>query len=345
MKVTIKDVAEAAGVSAMTVSTVLHGSGSNVRFSEETAERIRALAKELHYQPNYVARSLRLKRTNTVGVVFQHFDRLSEDNPYYPKLLNGVMSALFPESYTLALCPSLVQGDNPHSIWDGRFDGVLWARPDFSEASLEKFRNSTVPLVMMHAPVGTADGISSFTADNVGALEQVIRHLSGLGHEKVTFAVDPVNEHTAEGIARVDAFLNAASEAKIESRVWFWDERTRTLDEFLSRNRDCTAIACFSDTIAGHLLTGCKELGIQIPRDLSVIGFDSTTFCERTTPRLTSVHQSVEQMAYDATKHLLDLIKARREGEILSLPISSTYACSLDVRDSTAPPSKKKITK
>lgn len=329
----------------MAVSTVLHGSGRNVRVSEETAEKIRKAARELRYQPNTIARSLRSHKTSTVGVVFQHFERLSEDNPYYPQMLNGVMAALFEENYTLALCPKLVQGDDPVAIWDGRFDGVLWARPDFTEASVEKLRHSSIPLVMMHAPPGSAEGVSTFSADNQGALQLVVKHLAELGHRHITFVVDEVNEHTAEGRARAAAFMAAIQESGLQGEIWIWDERPRTLEQYRSRKRSHTAMATFSDTLAGHLLLTCREIGIQVPRDLSIVGFDSSSFCDRTTPRLTSVFQPVEQIAYEATTHLLALIKGGKPGSDRPTPVSSLYECGLDVRDSTSSPSSWKIIK
>src|SRR5579862_5241486 len=109
MKITLRHVAESAGVSEMAVSAVLHGSGRNVKVSEEKAELIRRIARELHYQPNQLARSLRSRRTRTIGVVFHHLMRLTEENPYFPQLLNGIMAVLFPTGYTLALCPKLSQ--------------------------------------------------------------------------------------------------------------------------------------------------------------------------------------------------------------------------------------------
>lgn len=321
----------------MAVSKVLHGTGRNVRVSEATAERIRKAAKSLNYQPNLLARSLRFSRTSMVGVVFQHFDRFSPDNPYHPQLLNGVMAALFDADYTLGLCPKLVQGDESGAIWDGRFDGVLWARPDFTEASVEKLRNSSIPLVMLHAPPGSASGISTFCADNESALRKVVQHLVGLGHENLTFVVDEVNEHTSEGRARCAAFLNAVSEAGVEGDIWVWDEKPQSLMAYWTKRRTCTAMSVYSDTLAGHLLVACRESGIQVPRDLSVVGFDSSSFCERLTPRLTSVHQAVEKIAFDATTHLLELIRSDQAAEP-RLERTEIYDCGFDIRDSTAPP-------
>ena len=343
MKTTIREVAQAAGVSAMAVSYVLHGTGRNVRVSKETADNIRRVARELRYQPNNLARSLRNSQTNTVGVVFQHFGRLSDNNPYYPMLLNGVMSALFPNKYTLALCPELVSGGTEEAVLDGRFDGILWARPDFAQASVESFRHARTPIVMMHAPPGSVQGIPTFCADNEGAMRLVVKHLRDLGHMHICFVIDELTEQTAEGKERTSAFLTAVEEDGLWGEIFVWDENPRTLRQFREAHPKITAMSCFSDTLAGTLLQTCKGLGIEVPHDLSVIGFDSSSFCERTVPRLTSVHQPVELIAYEAVTHLLSLIRTKQAGEEAAATSSSTYKCGLDVRDSTGPISKKKL--
>lgn len=338
MRKTIRDVAEAAGVSAMAVSAVLNGTGRNVKVSEEKAEHIRRVARELRYQPNNVARSLRNRKTGMVAVVFQHFERLGEERPYYPQLLNGVMAALFPADYTLSLCPRLIQGHTAGSISDGRFDGVLWCRPDFTEASLEEIQNSSVPVVMMHAPPGSVPGVPTFCADNDAAMRSVAKHLGGLGHKKVAFVIDPVNAHTVEGQVRSEAFLSAALRTGMSAEILVWDQSYDELAAYKGSDAPHTALVCFSDTIAGGVLIACDRMGISVPRDLSVTGFDSSSFCESTKPRLTSVNQPVERMAYMATTHLLSLIREVTEGLPSSPTVSSIYDCGLDVRDSTAPP-------
>lgn len=338
MRTTLRDVAEAAGVSAMSVSAVLNGTGRNVKVSPEKAELIRRIAIELRYQPNQMARSLRNKRTGMVSVVFQHLDRLGEGNPYYPQLLNGVMAALFPAEYTLALCPRLMQRGNEGSISDGRFDGVLWCRPDFTEASLEVIQNSSVPVVMVHAPPGTVPGVPTFCADNEGAMRIVIKHLATLGHRLVAYVIDPISEHTVEGRVRRDAFLSAAFAVGIAPDVMVWDDQCLEIANYTGPNAPHTAIVCFSDTMAGQILTACKQFGVSVPRDLSVVGFDSSQFCEGTKPRLTSVNQPVERMAFAATSHLLTLIRETSEGSAPSPTVSSIYDCGLDIRESTAAP-------
>ena len=340
MSATLRDVAEAAGVSVMAVSKVLHGRGATVRVGAQTAERIRKAAQELRYQPNHIARSLRSRQTQTVGVVLQHFDRLSEQNPYYPQVFNGVMAALFPAGYTLAICPKLVQRSDEGMIADGRFDGVLWCRPDFTEASVQGLRHSSVPVVMMHAPPGSAPGVPTFCANNAGALHLAVKHLAELGHRRIGFVIDPINAHTAEGRARAAAFEIAAAEAGLQGDVLIWEFESPELARYTADDPPHTALAAFSDFHAGRLLDACIRFGIQVPRDLSVVGFDSSTFCETTSPRLTSVSQPVERIAREATTHLLSLIDRGPSGASSDLPSSFIYDCGLDVRDSTAPPRK-----
>lgn len=329
----------ASGVSVVAVSKVLHGTGQSVRVSAETAERIRKIAKELSYHPNTVARSLRFQKTHMVGVVFQHFDTLCDDNPYHPQLLNGIMAALFPKNYALALCPKLVQGSEAGAIADGRFDGILWARPDFSDASLESVKNAHIPIVMVHAPPGSLPGIPTFCIDNERAMQLVVDHLEGLGHRHVTFVADRINRHTTEGIARANAFSQATQAAGIEGNIWFWDEKLDSFQEYLAANPGLTALASFSDMLAGHVLAVCQQLKIKVPQDLSVVGFDSSSFCERTDPPLTSLRQQVEKIAFDATSHLLAIIQGEVPEEQRSRPHFSLYPCQLDVRASTGAPS------
>lgn len=332
----MRDVAKEAGVSAMAVSYVLHGSGKNVRVSEQTAQRIREAAKRLSYMPNSFARNLRSGKTKTVGVVFQHFDRLSEANPYYPMFLNGVMSALFPADYTLALCPKLVQDGDIGAMLDGRFDGVLWARPDFTEANIETLRNARVPLVMLHAPPGIEYGMPTFCVDNEQGIKLAIDHLIALGHQNLAYLIDRLNYQTAEARYRVEAFIRLAKELSIEAEVVEWQGTETEVNELVARTKRPTGLICFSDTLAGNLLNVFAETGISIPEDFSVIGFDSSFFCERTNPPLTSINQPVEKIAHDATVHLLALIEQTTEERSESESSAHIYACSIDIRESTA---------
>lgn len=323
----------------MAVSAVLNGGGSNVTVSPEKAERIRRAARELRYQSNNIARSFRTQKTGQVAVVFQHFGRLRPDRPYRIQVLNGVMEALFPEGYTMSLCPRMIGEGNPDSISDGRFDGVLWCRPDLSDASIESLQAAHVPVVTMHAPPGAVVGVPTFCADNDGAMRRVVAHLQALGHERVAFVNDPVSVKSLEGQARFEALQSAAHRAGLlEPELMVLSQDHSILTRYRLADAPHTALVCFSDELAAQLLASCERLGVDVPRHVSVVGFDSSPLCENTRPRLTSLNQPVERMAFEATSHLLSLIRRSEEGLPLSTAVSSIYDCGLDVRESTASP-------
>lgn len=336
MRTTIKDVAEAAGVSAMAVSAVLNGTKGNVKVSPVKAELIRKVARELNYRPNHLAQSLRSRETKTIALVFQHLDRFGDDRPYLPQLFNGVLPVLFEAGYTMALCPKMIEDGDTRSISDGRFDGVLWCRPDFDEASLEAIRTATIPVVMVHAPAGSVPGVPTFCADNDAAMKMAVEHLKSLGHSNLAFLNTPVDQVTAEGKARRRAFESATIDLGVGSEAIVWDQSDLNIRKALLVERKITAVICFSDTLAGQLLDTCLKQGVEVPTELSVVGFDSSSFCDRTQPKLTSINQPVEEMVGLATKHLLSLIRDTNAGSSSKPGISFLFDCGLDVRESTA---------
>lgn len=340
MKVTMRDVAEAAGVSTMAVSVVLSGSGNKkVTVSPEKAERIRQVARDLRYRPNHLARSLKTQRTHQVAVVFQHFSALGPEHPYHVQVLNGVTSALFPKGYAMTLCPKMIVDGDVGSISDGRFDGVLWCRPEFDEASMEAIQEATIPVVLMHVPARLAPGVPTFCADNDGAMRQVVDHLKGLGHRDLAFVIDPVSVKSVEGHTRRDAFVSAALAAELpKPETIVLDQDHSLLARYGRSGAPHTALVCFSDELAGFVLKSCDEYGVKVPGDVSIVGFDSSPFCETTRPRLTSVNQPVDRMAHAATIHLLNLIHDTEKGLPRSPMACCLYECGLDVRESTAPP-------
>jgi LacI family transcriptional regulator len=323
----------------MAVSAVLNGAGGNkVTVTREKAERIRQAAKDLRYQPNHLARNFRRGRTGQVAVVFQNFGRFLPQSPYRADVMNGVIEALFPQDYTLSLCPHLMRGKNPNFISDGRFDGVLWCRPDLTEDCSTALQQANVPVVLMHAPPGTILGVPTFCADNEGAMRRVVSHLVSLGHEQIAYAIDPVSEHSVEGLARAEALKSATSRAGLaDPEVIILGNDYRLLARYASPTAPHTALVCFSDELASFVLESCVGYGVRVPEDLSVIGFDSSPLCEALRPRLTSIHQPVERMAFESTSHLLALIRSAEEGIPTLSATSTLYDCQLDIRDSTGP--------
>ena len=322
----------------MAVSAVLNGGGNRkVTVAAEKAERIREVARELRYQPNEQARSFRSGKTGQIAVVFQNFGRFTPRSPYRGEVMNGVMEALFPNNYTLSLCPKLIRSGDAGIASDGRFDGVLWCRPDLTEVSMLSLQKSPVPLVMMHAPPGAVLGVPTFCADNDGAMRRIVSHLISLGHERIAYVIDPVSEHSLEGVARAEALKSAARRAGLpEPETIVLTRDHSILARYARPDAPHSALVCFSDELAVFVLASCESYGVSVPAAVSVVGFDSSPVCDTTRPKLTSVRQPVERMAFEATTHLLSIIRSAEEGSAPLAATSTLYDCGLDVRESTA---------
>jgi LacI family transcriptional regulator len=340
--VTLRDVADAAGVSVMSACAVLTGGGRNVKVSAERTKLIQEKARELNYEPNLMGRSLRTRRTDTIGVVLQNLTSFGEEPYYYQQILDGIMTALFPRGYSLILSPTLIQPEGEVRISNGRFDGVLWCSPDLIETSVDTVKSLKVPVVMVHAPVEAALGQPTFAADNSRAMERVVQHLVDLGHERIGFVVKPHTATSVEGRARSAAFLKAARDHGVKGEVLLWEYECDELAAYTTDEAPHTALAAFNDVHAGHILARAAELGIRAPQDLSVVGFDSSHMCDRTQPRLTSIHQPIQHIAREATECLLRLIDAGREGISDIRHNSTLYDCRLDIRESTAGPNPRR---
>jgi LacI family transcriptional regulator len=310
-----------------------------VRVSKDKAEVIRKVAEELRYQPNHLARSFRSKRTNTIGLVFEQFQGLGDRTGYFSQLLNGVMTATFPRDYSLTICPMLIRNSSSGAMFDGRFDGIVWCKPDMTPETQEAIEKSPIPVVALHVTPHDTPSVSSFCCDNDTALELAIEHLAELGHRQIAFAIDVWNKNSVEAKARIGAFFNSMHRNGLSATpedLLVWDHEGADLQAYWEGSKRHSAFVCFSESHAVSLIKECERLGIRVPEDLSIIGFDSTSMCETTTPRLTAISQPVERMAFEATQFLLSAI----DGEQLA-PLNVIYPCGLDLRESTArPPSQ-----
>lgn len=336
MPVTIRQVAEAAGVSTAAVSKVLHGRGDSVRVGVESAARIREAATRLQYRPNVLARNLRIRRTHTVGLVLEDFGTFAAGPLYYTHLLEGVGQTLFGQHYRLTILPELASDDVLGSLGDGQLEGVVWCKLPQNPANMSLIRECPIPIVAMNTPVPAEESGAVFVScDNEGGIELVVQHLVEIGHRKIGFVFEQQETKTPDRIARLQGFEKAIAKFGIEMEILKWEW---TLHEFIpwwESKPDCTALVCWSERTAGTLLHRASEIGVEIPRQLSVAGFDSTQYCETTHPRLTAVRQPITEMAKHATNILLDLINGQKPETT-----SFIFPCTLDVRDSTAPPTQ-----
>ncbi len=335
MGVTIRDVAKAAGCSPMAVSKVLHGRGVTVRVGEARAAEIRRIAEELSYIPNQNARNLRGERRYNIGLVMDSLGPIAIGSRYLAHLYDGLQSACFERGYSLTVCPKL-HADHKRFIADGRFDGIVWGKYHLDPETSRVADRVGLKIVHLHVPPSLAldDTHDYFCADNRQAMLLAVSHLYGLGHRHIDFGMDADNIGSAEDADRWEAFQWACHERSLTpgKRIEMYyttEEGAKWLDD----PHRGTAIVLRTENLASHIYEAARQLKLQIPQDISVVGFDSTEFCETLDPKLTAIHQPIRDLVYEA---VCTLIK-RIEGE--DLPSRThLFPCGFDVRGSTGPP-------
>ncbi len=332
-KATIRDVASAAGVSTASVSKVLHGSRSTIRVGESRAREIRAAAERLNYVPNLVARNLRAGRTGDIGLVFEGFGGLADGPRYHALALDGIGEVLFARGFRFTVLPDMASADAIASLNDGRLDGAIWCRLDRERMTFRP-GDAPIPIVALNAPHAFEAGARAWVlCDNEGGARAVAEHLVSLGHRRCVFVEQASPFQAPDTVARQASFEASLVELGAETPcVVRWSDDCTEFAAWHAAHPETTAYFAWSEGTAGQILLRAQEAGITVPDEVSVVGFDSTSYCETTRPTLTAARQPIREMATKAAAMLLQMI----EGEDPE-PSSLVYDCPLDVRRSTGP--------
>ncbi len=338
MSATIRDIAKVAGVSVASVSKVLHGGGGTIRVSAEKAEYIKSIAREMQYVPNVVARTLRSGRSNTIGLVFEQFGSISAGPLYYVYLLDAIASVLFERHYRLTILPE-IDSEKPESLSDGRLDGLIWCKLDRNGGIVNLIERDSLPVVALNSSTLGADTrLINFHCDNEGGIRLILDHLVELGHTKILFVMETGEVSTPDAVVRRDAFYRIAKEKGLhlgEEDVVQWSRTAIEFPAWWALQTGHTALVAWNEGVAGSILQVARRNGVKVPTDLSVVGFDSTAYCDTTTPRLTAARQPIREMAIAAATTLVDLVEGRAPTHLRRV-----FPCTLDVRGSTSEPRK-----
>ncbi|MCA5892266.1 PmoA family protein [Isoptericola sp. NEAU-Y5] len=299
---TIDEVASAAGVSRATVSRVMNGRSS---VATDIAERVRAAARELRYQPSRLARNLSLGRTNSVALVVPDLA-----NPMFQQILRGTMAAAAPHDYRVLVAETAENtGDEAEVALEARqrCDALVLAAPRTSEDALRELLPLLEPVVVInrHVPGLT---VPSVRVDYAAGVRSTVDHLVALGHRELAYAAGP--RSSASNALRLRA-LDDARERHPGLRVTTVpcgptvDAGYRAADRVLSTG--ATAVVAFNDLVAFGLLARLNETGVAVPGDLSIAGFDDIELARYATPSLTTA--AVPQA--DLGRRAWDLLHAR----------------------------------
>lgn len=308
-KVTIRDVARKARVSTATVSRVL--AGVNI-VSEELAERVRGVARQLRYQPNRVARSLRSQKSRIVGVLIPNIQ-----NPFFTGVIRGIEDLLQATDYTLLLGNS---DDNP-SRERGYLDllraegvGGLIVVPGADAANTyNEILEIGIPLVAIDRYVADLQ-CDSVTVENEEGAAAAMRHLIALGHTQIGIVTGPEKISTAR--ERLAGYHLALREAKlpyetslIHHVVFRQEGGYEAAQSLMSLPKPPTAIFAASDLIALGVLRALHDRRIRIPEDVAVVSFDDMPWTAALLPPLTAVSQPTYELGATAARLLLERMR------------------------------------
>ncbi len=335
-RITIEDVARGAGVSKVTVSYVLNGQSAKMGISAATTERVRDVASNLGYRANAIARSLSTRRTDTLAVLFQSGLYFSSWSNFTSEVMRGVSEACYVEGFDLMLHTKQAANpdDEASALDDGRVDGALILRDEDDETFL-KLVERRLPCVQFFTHNDRLD-IPSVDCNNLLGGQLATKHLLQLGHTRI--AMISGGQRSVSSKERVEGYRTALTEAGLHPNPEFMITATsREIDterilEMMRSPLGPTALFVWSDDTALSLISDLRKEGIRVPEDISIIGYDSLAASEIAEPPLTSVRQPVRQMASEATRMLVQLVRGNPipVRQVLIDPV-------LDVRSSSAP--------
>jgi LacI family transcriptional regulator len=316
-RTTIKDVAERAGVSTAAVSYVLNGREGKV--SGDTLIKIKEAVAALNYVPDYSARSLAGNRSNLIGVVIPQTEdqkRLLLENPFYSDLICGIESELRQRGYHI-----LISGvDKGQSYLDltmqRNLDGAV-IMGIYQENFYEELKKVEIPIVLIDSYIND-DSFKKIRIDDELGGYLATKHLIDNGHTNIGLVTgsirkDGVVEKRYLGYKRAlqEANLFYDHDCVLEGGVSyeFGLEAGKLIS---SQHKNMTAVFVTSDMMAFGVINGLRQEGLQVPKDISVIGFDDISLSDIFYPRLTTVHQDIKARGIEAAKHLMDVL-ARKE--------------------------------
>ncbi len=353
--VSLTDVAREAGVSVAAASAVLNRSKGSVRVSVPVAERVREVAKRLHYVPNYHMRSVRRGRSDTIGLLLEVGNATADTTladpamtEYHHALMDGVeqvaqaagssMLVMRPTERSSAIDLGL------QVLRQRRVDAVVFpASSSHPKVQTVLADPPDLPIVTIEPIVPTE--LPTVNFNEARAAELIIEHLAQLGHRRWAFM--------SSVLAREAALMEASRQAGLEGQTWKLDTRleqfpaavdraTRAVEKVLDARGelDVTALVCFNDLVAAVTLQALHQRGLRVPQDVSVVGFDNLR-ASWTSPRLTTVDHHLYTMGQRASEMAMEMVEGGEEAVAAMRGRVVTVEPDLVVRDSTAPAPKR----
>jgi len=305
MAVKLRDIAAAAGVSVATVSQALNGY-TKTGLRPETCERVRTLAKQMGYTPNAIARSLKMQRTHAVGFYTGYGYRDARD-PFLGEVFTGIRRGCDDLKLDFLIHGDLGEGDDPEEIRvrlsNGRVDGLI-VHTQPSDPVARCLAEGVLPAV---AFADRQADLPSVVADDVQGIGLLVDHLWAKGHRRIAFLKSEIALASVDERASTLARLVEDRGGIADIEQFPFEDPIVYLQALMKRQQRYSAVCCWNDTSAYRLLGACGELGVSVPDDLAVVGFDGLLETRLPARRLVTAEVPWERMAREAVRQLVDL--------------------------------------
>ncbi|HVZ79550.1 MAG TPA: LacI family DNA-binding transcriptional regulator [bacterium] len=310
---TIKDVAKRAGVTIGTVSRVLN---NKKWVSEDCRKRVLVAIKDLHYKPQAHARRLRQKHSKICGVIAPHHTSVFR-SPFFTHIMRGLEEVAAEKQYRLLLHPlsetARAQISYRALLGDGSVDGMFVLNAWSTDASIRELAEAQVPFVLVNGKITGQEDLPYVGFDNRGGVRIAIDHLVKLGHERIGIINGKMT--TTNALERFQSFQENLAEHKLEfQQEWaadgdFEEEGGyKAALKILGAVRRPSAILCASDLMAIGAIRALREKGLNVPGDISVIGFDNMDEAAYHEPAITTVAFSAYEMGKLAARKMFQMI-------------------------------------
>jgi len=310
---TIKDIAQAVGVSCTTVSNVIHGRSGRV--SADTIMRINDTIDELGYVPNMSARSLVSSSSKVIGVISHltsHKNGSIVEDPFHSAFIGSIERTLSSNGYYLMLRTVETTAELVAFLRNWNVDGLFFTGV-FQDEFFQALSELSIPIVLIDSYVSHSNMCNVGLEDYKGGYTAT-KYLIDHGHKNIAFASPSIRER---GVVyeRFSGYKNALSEASIPFRQELVFEQeldvatTIALGCKLAQRDDITAVFATADILAAGIMAGIQQSGKNVPEDISVIGFDDINLCQLTSPKLTTIHQDAPLKGTLAVNFLMDQLE------------------------------------
>lgn len=317
-KVTIRDVADLVDVHHSTVSRALSPTKRD-QISPAVVKKIERAAKKLGYYPNIVASSLKQNRSFAVGVLIPDLM-----NPVFPPIIRGIQDTAEAAGFTVITANTddeeAKERDALRMMQGRSIDGVIIATARRNDPIVEECIENDIPFVLVNRTVDRGD-IDAVIIDEDFGIRSVLDHLISLKHTHIGHIAGP--QHTSTGFHRAKALSdylsihNLPSDLVETTEKFTVEEGRRAFRKLLARNNRFTAIVAGNDLLALGCMDAMREMGLLVPENISICGYDDILFLERMSPALTTVLVPKYEMGSQATKTLLDMIRGESNGPVV----------------------------